>query len=390
MITLSPFLYAQKKNIPLFIEAEKEKLESCDTETMSSHIALQRETQRRFPEEMYATGFSPWKKMILKEFLHKSQVTFVSHRYTFPKGATVVIWGNIPPEGLPNNTHLIRIEDGFLRSVGLGADLIKPVSWVIDQVGLYYDASRPSGIEDLIQNHSFDNSLLERAKSLREKIVGAGLTKYNLKGIPWEKPKTNQRLILVPGQVESDASIQFGSVDIKTNMGLLKAVRQQCPEAYIIYKPHPDVVAGLRKIGHQEKEAAQWCDEIVTHGNTLDIIDQVDEVHTLTSLLGFEALLRHKPVTCYGQPFYAGWGLTTDQHPVSRRTRKISLEELVAGSLILYPTYISHETGHYTTPEQAIDNLLLWRRSAKLNQSFLRQLTRRLLKLSRLMGITKE
>ena len=36
----------------------------------------------------------------------------------------------------------------------------------------------------------------------------------------------------------------------------------------------------------------------------------VDEVHTLTSLTGFEALLRGIEVHAYGGPFYAGWGLT--------------------------------------------------------------------------------
>ena len=39
-------------------------------------------------------------------------------------------------------------------------------------------------------------------------------------------------------------------------------------------------------------------------------------METMTSLAGFEALLRGKPVTTHGQPFYAGWGLTEDICPV--------------------------------------------------------------------------
>lgn len=91
------------------------------------------------------------------------------------------------------------------------------------------------------------------------------------------------------------------------------------------------------------------------------LLPLVDEVHVLTSLTGFEALLRGKPVTCHGQPFYAGWGLTTDLLPPARRARHLSLDELVAGALILYPRYASPRTGRPATPEQALDDLLAWR-----------------------------
>ena len=91
------------------------------------------------------------------------------------------------------------------------------------------------------------------------------------------------------------------------------------------------------------------------------LLSGVDEVHVLTSLAGFEALLRGKKVTCYGQPFYAGWGLTDDRMPPARRTRRLTLDELVAGTLILYPTYVSRVTGKFTTPERALDELLEWR-----------------------------
>lgn len=91
------------------------------------------------------------------------------------------------------------------------------------------------------------------------------------------------------------------------------------------------------------------------------LLAEADEVHVLTSLAGFEALLRGKPVRCEGLPFYAGWGLTTDAHRCERRTRQLTLDELVAGALILYPTYVSRTTKAFTTPERALDELLAWR-----------------------------
>jgi capsular polysaccharide export protein len=165
----------------------------------------------------------------------------------------------------------------------------------------------------------------------------------------------------VPGQVESDASIVHGAPGIRRNIELLREVRRACPEAHVVYKPHPDVVAGLRRKGLHENEAARWCDEVVTEAAMGDMLLQVDEVHTLTSLAGFEALLRGRQVVCHGQPFYAGWGLTADRMPPVRRSRRLTLEQLVAGVLILYPVYVSRDTGRFTTPERALDELVAWR-----------------------------
>jgi capsular polysaccharide export protein len=87
----------------------------------------------------------------------------------------------------------------------------------------------------------------------------------------------------------------------------------------------------------------------------------VDDVHVMTSLAGFEALLRGKKVFCYGLPFYAGWGLTSDAVPHPRRTRRLTLDELVAGALIEYPLYFSRTGSARLTPERAVGELLAWR-----------------------------
>jgi capsular polysaccharide export protein len=168
-------------------------------------------------------------------------------------------------------------------------------------------------------------------------------------------------VVLVPGQVESDASLRYGAPGLRSNMDLLRAARAANPDAHLVYKPHPDVLAGLRAAGEGEAQAPAWCDEQVADAAMGELLGAVDEVHVLTSLAGFEALLRGKAVTCYGQPFYAGWGLTADRLPPPRRARRLSLDELVAGALILYPRYMSRAGGRPITPEQALDELLAWR-----------------------------
>ncbi len=135
-------------------------------------------------------------------------------------------------------------------------------------------------------------------------------------------------------------SIKYGAFGLD-NSKLLEMVRERNPNSYIIYKPHPDVLSGNR-IGAIPKEITAKCaNRVVTKVSIDSVIEVSDEVHTLTSGAGFDALLRGKRVYTYGMPFYAGWGLTTDDRKCERRTRKISLDELVAVALILYPRYIS-------------------------------------------------
>lgn len=253
------------------------------------------------------------------------------------------------------------MEDGFLRSVGLGADLVKPVSWIVDGQGIYYDAHRPSDLENILAKGTFDEALCYRSAQLRKYILATGLTKYNVAGKSWKRPLGSKRVILVPGQVESDASIAYGSVQKLTNIELLQTVREKNPDAYIVYKPHPDVLAGLRALGKGEQGAPRWCDEVVVDSAIGELLTVVDEVHTLTSLTGFEALLRCKSVTCYGQPFYSGWGLTHDIYANARRTRKLTIDELVAGALIQYPLYLSRDGKRLITPEEALESLIAWR-----------------------------
>ena len=107
---------------------------------------------------------------------------------------------------------MIRLEDAFLRSVGLGADLIRPLSWVMESRGMYYDATAPSELEHKLLITEFPADLLVRARLLRDRIVEQGLTKYNVGAGTWRRPNEALRVILVPGQVESDASIQYAVV----------------------------------------------------------------------------------------------------------------------------------------------------------------------------------
>jgi capsular polysaccharide export protein len=386
--TLENLVYAALIAYPRYIDPETAV--RCEPERLIEWMGLQRKLRERFPAIIEASGFSLYKKPIVRRFFQGSTVFFDRSQTERSAQAAHAVWSRQPAPFPQLNIQVVRLEDGFIRSVGLGADLIQPLSWAMDRRGIYYDATEPSDLEHILQHTEFDKGMISRAQVLRERLVAERLTKYNTGAAVWQRPKAGgvsesdksaPSIILVPGQVESDASLAFGAPHIRQNLELLKAVRAANPHAHIIYKPHPDVVAGLRNKGQGEDKVIEICNEIVVDVSMGSLLSQVDEVHTLTSLAGFEALLRGRKVICYGQPFYAGWGLTEDIAPLDRRTRKLALDELVAGVLILYPTYISRTTGKFTTPERALDELLIWRQSSASLLPWWRKGLRRLLRM---------
>ncbi len=312
----------------------------------------------------FAVGFSLRKQRLLRAFLDAQAVNFVAQLRDVPQGAELIVWGSMSVPQASRYARLRRVEDGFVRSVGLGAAFVRPSSWVFDEHGIHYDASQPSDLETLLQTREFEPALLARAAALRQRIVGSRITKYNLVGRSWHRPAGRNHVCLVVGQVESDAAMRFGAPGIRCNAELVRHVRETNPQAYLLYKPHPDVVAGLRDPGHAEYQAGQCCDEVVTDTDITELFDCVDEFHVMSSLAGFEALLRGKKVVTHGQPFYAGWGLTTDEIAIPRRTRRLTLDQLVAGALLLYPRYLSAQTSRLTTPEAALDEIILSRHAS--------------------------
>jgi capsular polysaccharide export protein len=254
------------------------------------------------------------------------------------------------------------MEDGFLRSVHLGSDLAAPGSLVVDRSGIYYDPGTASELETLLENSSFSGAELRQAERLRRRIVEAGISKYNPSrdAMVQVTPKPGQRVVFVPGQVPGDASVRLGSSCVHDDRELLQAVRALCPDAFLIYKPHPDVLSGNRRGSMPDRATGLW-DELIERSPISACLQAADEVHTMTSLVGFEALLRGLRVVTHGQPFYAGWGLTEDRQPIGRRCRRLTLDELVAGTLVRYPRYYSWRARAFCTAEDMVEELIVAR-----------------------------
>ena len=251
-----------------------------------------------------------------------------------------------------------EIEDGMIRSSGLGANCVPPLSIAVDALGPHFDPSRPSELENLLQTADISPAMCARAARLRETVVQRGIGKYGQdRAAPAASRGDRRRVVLVAGQVEDDRSVLCGGGGLD-NLSLLRNARALETDAWIVFKPHPDVEAGHRK-GHVPDEAVlALADSIDRTSSMPALLAQVDAVHVITSLAGFEALLRGCEVVTHGAPFYAGWGLTRDVGPVpSRRTRKRSLDELVAATLILYPRYLDPVSRLPCSPELLIHRI---------------------------------
>ncbi|MES2144858.1 MAG: capsular polysaccharide biosynthesis protein [Pseudomonadota bacterium] len=351
---------------PLWYDPCRDRL--CSLEDVLDQLEAEARAFRQDRAGYVATGIRLWKRSTFQEFFGRARVVrFDDNPVRAVRAATtrhqpLMVWAGRETAALATAPRVLRIEDGFLRSRGLGAELVPPLGLVLDDLGIYYDPTRPSRFEVLMKE-ALPDWARARADLLAVRLKAAGLSKYNLGSKPLP-PLPAGRRILVPGQVEDDASIRLGAADVRTNLDLLRAVRIANPDAVILYKPHPDVVAGLRPGTVHAQELAGLADLILPDADPAQVIDAVDAVWTMTSTLGFEALIRGKPVTCLGMPFYAGWGLTLDLAPIPRRRLhpgdsgpRPDLAHLVHAALIAYPRYRDPVSGLPCPVEVIVDRL---------------------------------
>lgn len=382
----------------------------CDIEQVIQWLNTNRNWYLELPAKITVFEFSRWKTGFVTDFLSainnysdpvikfkkKPKFAFLQRtqrlqRFNVDLSHDFLVWGlaarqrvtqllskKLEMEGkrtTQNRTapNIWCMEDGFIRSNGLGATLLAPLSVVVDKLGIYYDATKASDLERLIaQCQPLTQEQSSRVTQLHQKLLSQRVSKYHVGqpttlSIPQFDKGLARSVILVVGQVEDDLSVQYCGSSIKTNSALIESVRLNNPNAYLIYKPHPDVEAGLRT-GKVSDSVLKQVDDVAYDVAMPDCLDVVDEVHTISSLTGFEALLRGKSVFCYGLPFYAGWGLTTelDAHvypkaDLLQRRRNarssLTLEQLIHCTLIEYPLYRLPEGYGYAQVEQVIDYL---------------------------------
>ena len=367
-ISLEQLVYSTLIKYQIFLDPRTKKI--CEIEKIFDYIKKQRKFYNFFPNNIDCINLTPWKARQIRRYLKGIEGIKISFNKKYNKKMkNILVWGkSIKYDNYISKIQtFISVEDGFIRSVGLGGDLISPMSLLFDKKGIHYDPSKRSDLEELLQTRVVSNEELNRSKELIKLIKYKNISKYNLKikkRVFNNFKQFNKKIVLVLGQVETDNSIIYGVPDDKidkTNYSLVKQVKKDFPNYFIIYKPHPDLEEGLRSHGSEDHLIEKIADFIAKKSDIQDLFKISDRVAVFTSLGGFEALIRGIEVTTYGFPFYSGWGLTEDKFLIKswakRRTRILSLEELVFISMIDYPYYYSLSSNCHTEIEEVINEL---------------------------------
>lgn len=281
-----------------------------------------------------------------------------------PRLAGVLAWGR-KPSARQAEHHAARlglpvrwIEDGFLRSF-LPGPQHAPLSLLVDDEGVHYDATRPCALESRLKSADdvLAHGAAEQVARARALIQAHGLSKYNhapslrrwqaVRGHTALRRGDRHRILLVD-QTAGDLSIAFGGAHERHFAAMLYAALSEHPDATVYIKTHPEVSAG-RKRGHYAQRRDKRLDDerVVLLRDAIEpqsLLREMDEVFVVSSTLGFEALLAGKPVTCFGLPWYAGWGLTQDRQRIARRTRRRTLDELFAAAYLHGARYLNPQT----------------------------------------------
>ena len=224
-------------------------------------------------------------------------------------------WG-YKPSGLTSRVlsnflskKIIYIEDGFIQSI-LGEKKKIPLSISNDKKSIYYNCTRRSQLEDLIIENLTNEEII-RAETIRKMWIEKRISKFNY--IKEAKFIENKKYILVIDQTKGDLSIKYGDANEKTFEFMLNWAINKWKDYSIVIREHPEVVRG-NKIGHYKKDRVDNKKVFLSSdiGNPCNLIENAEAICTVTSQIGFEALLWNKPTYVFGMPFYAGWGLTQD------------------------------------------------------------------------------
>lgn len=270
----------------------------------------------------------------------------------------IAVWGYRPTgdkavalaakSGLP----VLRLEDGFIRSLELGVTGAAPLSMVLDTGGMYYDASQPSTLERLIHQREENLQLHDTARQAMQMIVDGDLSKYN-QAPACTLTRPEQGAVLVVDQTFGDMAVVYGNAGAEQFDDMLRSAIADNPQSEIWVKIHPDVLHGkkagyftqIARLAQQEPRIKLLAENV----SPQSLLRLVDRVYVVTSNYGFEALIAGKPVSVFGQPWYAGWGVTDDRHAQSESLRArrgtASLEDLFSAACLRYSRYINPVNG---------------------------------------------
>ncbi|MBF7044466.1 capsular polysaccharide export protein, LipB/KpsS family, partial [Campylobacter volucris] len=281
-------------------------------------------------------------------------------------------WGIIPTQRKKILNKLMQnfgkqpfiIEDGFIRSLGIGLTKEEALSITLSGDTAYYDCKKISNFEKCLNsNEIFSDKNISDAKKAISFITNNFISKYNDAKFLYQTIGKHNSKVLVIDQRFGDASVEYGGASKEDFDIMLNDAVNDNPKSDIIIKRHPDAVKANKGSyfsddyieNYQNKDRLILIDyDVHPH----ELIMMCDKIYVVTSGLGFEALMYNKEVLCYGIPYYSGWGITIDKKKLSRRSKKRNLYEIFYVAYIKYSRYYSPKLNSQCTIFELMDYIV--------------------------------
>jgi capsule polysaccharide export protein KpsC/LpsZ len=312
-------------------------------------------------------GFSNWKFFFIEKFI-KGKFLFSTKKINFinlffhilfapTKPKNIYIWGyEIGHWALLVskifNIKISRVEDGYLRSFYLGKEHNQANSLVIDNESLHFDKNGKSIIHELISEEIDEKITNQHAEYFIKFCKNNFITKYS--AINKTHLKTIEQInnlfpaanfIGVVGQKPNDKSMIYGNPKSYSNFSIFYKALKENKDSIIIFKQHPDVVDNsltdilVKLFCIFSKRTFFIKDKFLS---PIYFINRSNVIYTISSTIGFEALIHDKKTVVFGTPFYAGYGLTEDRVKIERKKKLITKEQLIYNYIYRYCKYSSN------------------------------------------------
>lgn len=254
----------------------------------------------------------------------------------------------------------ITTAPGIITSVGNIEDGWPSLSYIFDDRGIYNNPYRASGLEELIIKTELEDDDIVRARKIISYIKEHKITKYNdsidLKDSAFAAP-AGKNVLIIDEALNSKSFTPRAEREIEFKKMFNFVSERYGEHNIILYSSFDKKNTPLKGFlsGEQRKVNVLTVSENI---NPYDLFDLVDAVLCVDSEIGFSALIAGKKTYCFGKAFYSNWGLTEDSKKIKRRKKDLSIEELVAYSLIKYPRYLDPYTKNLTNVENILETIV--------------------------------
>ena len=249
-----------------------------------------------------------------------------------------------------HNLPYYALEDGFVKSLSQGRWKEQEIifSLIIDRQGIYYNSAAPSELEsiicDTVNSENFEQYSSQGAK-LISLITSNNIVKFNVRSSTSENGSSIKIIakdssVLLIDQTFGDSSVVLGNASKESfDQMLSDAISKYGPDNVFV-KIHPNVINRKAKGYFSLHRLRQSKVHIISSDvNTAQLLKIFKNVYVVTSGTGYEALMAGCHVTCYGEPFYSGYGLTEDKKTSTQIRRIKKLNRPLTIKLLAYAIF---------------------------------------------------